>query len=301
MSDSDSQEKSTVQEAGARGGKARAKNMTPEQRREAARRAAEERWKRAGKDTGTRTATHTGELRIGELIIPCAVLEDGTRVLSETGVVKALGLYRSGAVQSREKEAADGGAQLPLFVANKNIKQFVDKDLANVLTKPIWYIPQGSGTRHKGVKAELIPRICDVWLKARDNQKLRGKRQDIVAVKADIITRALAHVGITALVDEATGYQDDRPARALTEILEKFVREEIRRYVSAFPLAYFRELCRLRDVPFSESMKLPRYFGYLTNDLIYSRLAPGVLAELQRRNPSENGRRKNKHYWWLTE
>ena len=234
MSDHENQEKATVQEAGAKGGRARAENMTSEQRRAAARKAAEERWRQVAKETGTSEATVTGELRIGELTIPCAVLNDGTRVLSETGVVKALGLYRSGAVQAREKESAEPGAQLPLFVANKNIKPFVEKDLADVLTKPIWYVLPGGGTRHKGVKAEVIPRICDVWLKARDAKKLRGKRQDIVAAKADLIVRALAHVGITALVDEATGYQDYRARDALAKILEVFIAKEIRKWVSTF-------------------------------------------------------------------
>lgn len=54
----------------------------------------------------------------------------------------------------------DGGrAQMQLFVANKNIKPFVDKDLADEHANPIWYTPKGSGSKHKGVKAELIPGI----------------------------------------------------------------------------------------------------------------------------------------------
>lgn len=36
-------------------------------------------------------ATHTGELKIGDLTIPCAVLDDGTRLISERGIIKALG------------------------------------------------------------------------------------------------------------------------------------------------------------------------------------------------------------------
>ena len=37
-------------------------------------------------------------------------------------------------------------------------------------------------------------------------------------------------------------------------------------------------------------------------DIIYSRLAPGVLDELKMRNPKDQrGRRKCKHFQWLTE
>jgi hypothetical protein len=39
-----------------------------------------------------------------------------------------------------------------------------------------------------------------------------------------------------------------------------------------------------------------------TNDLVYERLAPGILEELQARNPrDEHGRRRHKHHQWLTE
>src|SRR5947208_1388168 len=74
-------------EAGKKGGKARAAKMTKEQRSEIARNAAGERW-------GGAVATHTGELNIGKLVIPCAVLEDGTRVLTQQGFLEAIG--RSG-------------------------------------------------------------------------------------------------------------------------------------------------------------------------------------------------------------
>jgi hypothetical protein len=37
------------------------------------------------------TAPHIGELRIGDLVLPCAVLPDGTRVISQGGVTTAFG------------------------------------------------------------------------------------------------------------------------------------------------------------------------------------------------------------------
>lgn len=38
------------------------------------------------------TATHEGEVLLAEdIILPCAVLEDGTRVLTQTEFVKAIG------------------------------------------------------------------------------------------------------------------------------------------------------------------------------------------------------------------
>lgn len=183
--------------------------------------------------------------------------------------------------------AGDGGVQLPLFVAHFNLKPFVDLELAEVLKRPIWYRPPAGskGTvPHKGIPAEMLPRICNVWLKAGDAGVLRSA-QLIVAANADIITRGLAVVGITALVDEATGFQDARAKDALARILEQFVAKEIQPYLRTFPIDFFKELCRLKKIPFREDMRLPPYFGRLVNSLVYCRLAPGVLAELQRKNP----------------
>jgi hypothetical protein len=300
MSDSDNkdQEPSTVQEAGAKGGKARASNMTAAERREAAQRAARARWE---KDVVV--APHNGVIKIADIEIQCSVFADGTRVLHERGVMKALGVTRSGAALQAAKETAEGGAQLPLFVAQKNLIPFLDTELSEVLKQPIWYRPPSglnSGRPHKGIRAGLLPKICNVWLKARDAGVLR-KAQLVVAANADIISRGLAEVGIDALVDEATGYQDVRAKDALAKILEQFVAKELQPYLSMFPLDWFRELCRLRGIPFPENMRLPSYFGKLVNKYVYCRLAPGVLPEIQRKNPvTENGRRKDKNYRWLT-
>ena len=74
------------------------------------------------------------------------------------------------------------------------------------------------------------------------------------------------------------------------------------RWVKTFPASYFLELCRLRNVAYRPDMKLPQYFGHLTNDLVYKRLAPGALEELRRRNPTnDKGRRKSAHFQWLSE
>jgi hypothetical protein len=252
----------------------------------------------------TRTATHAGDLKLGEISIPCAVLEDGTRVISETGVLNSLGLYRSGAVHVRARDAGGGGAHLPLFIAHKNLKAFVDEELATVLLSPIWYRPVGSGTRHKGVRAQLIPKICEVWLRARDAGVL-GERQKLVAAKADILMRGLANVGVIALIDEATGYQAERDRDELQKILAAYIAKELLPWTQRFPEEFYREMFRLRGWQFhpmsGRGPKGPRYAGKLTNELIYKKLPPGVLEELRKLNPpNEKYQRKYRHTQLLT-
>ncbi len=277
-------------EAGRKGALQLAKQMTKEERRNRARKAAMARWTKDG-DEPIQQATHEGFLRIiGDLEISCYVLENGERIVSTRGMMKGLGRTWRG-----RKYA---GTELPVFLEAKNLKAFVDGELA---TGPITksFLTPG-GMLAEGILGEQVPNICNVYLRARDAGVLTTS-QIKVARQADLLMRGFATVGIVALIDEATGFQDDRDRRALATILEKFIAKELRAWVKTFPLDYYRELCRLRSVTFSPDMKLPQYFGHLTNDVIYSRLAPGVLAALKKRNPViENGGRRHKHHQHLT-
>jgi len=282
-----------------KGGRARAEKLSPEARSEIARAAAEARWEREGK-TPLPRATHEGTLPFGRIELPCAVLENGTRLISERAFAGLLGAPRGGHAYSVRH--AHGGAVLPVYVASERLKPFIDAELAAALSAPVPYIPRHGGRSAYGVIAEIVPKVCDVWLRAREAEVLT-KRQEEIAKKAEIIVRALAHVGIVALVDEATGYQDERARDALAKILEAFITKELRKWVKTFPAEFYREMFRLRGWRYDpNSTARAPLIGKLTDNLIYQRLAPGVRDELRRVNPSdERGRRKRKHHQWLTE
>lgn len=282
-----------------KGGKARANALSPERRREIARAAVEARWQKQG-NLSIVHATHCGILKIGDLSLDCAVLETGERVISQRGVMTTLGIQKGGKQSAARK--VDDGVLIPLFLAQKAVKPFIGDDLMKVLLNPIKYRDTRGGTMGFGMKAELIPQVCDVWLKARDAGVLKRVQQIRVAARADILMRGLAHVGILALVDEATGYQADRARDALTKILEAFIAKELRPWVRTFEPEFYQELFRLKGIEFKGTLKAPRFIGNLTNDLIYDRLAPGVREELNRINPSnEKGQRKHKNFQWLSQ
>lgn len=67
--------------------------------------------------------------------------------------------------------------------------------------------------------------ICEAFLEARNSIKL-STRQRIIADQCEILIRGFARVGITALVDEATGYQYERERDALQSILKAYINEE---------------------------------------------------------------------------
>ena len=48
-------------------------------------------------------------------------------------------------------------------------------------------------------------------------------------------------------------------------------------------------------------MKRPQIIGHYTNDIVYTRIAPGVLNELRGKNPRlPSGELKNRHHQWFT-
>lgn len=295
MSDADiSKAAKTLSKLGAsKGGLARAQNMTPEQRQEIAQRAANVRW-------GVPRATHAGEMHIGDMRFHCSVLSDGTRILTQTDFMSGMGMYYSGWV-GRSKAKNQLSADMPHFLAFKSLEPFIHKHLGDLQSISVKYRTEKGNLAH-GIKAEIIPKICEVWLDADEHVKL-GTRQKQIAQKAKILVRALAHVGIIALIDEATGYQEVRDRLALQEILDKYLRKEFAAWAKCFPEEFYQQIFRLRHWQW-RGMKVnrPQVVAQYTKDLVYARLAPGILQELEIRNPkNERGYRKARHHQFLTD
>ncbi len=271
---------------------ARARSLSPERRREIARDAATERW---GRQKGIARETHSGVMRIGDREIPCAVLEDGTRVLSIRGLSTALRYGGTGGLWE------DGAAQLPPFLASASVNPFVSEELSVRLRSPIIYRPKHGGRTAFGFEATVLPDVCSVLLDARKNGALK-RNQEGLADAAEVLLKAFAKVGIVALVDEATGYQADRARDELQRLLEAYIVEEMRPWVRLFPDDFFRQTYRLHGWSYLPGVTQgPRYVGKWINKFVYDMMPVDVVEELKGRNPVINGRRRHKHHQFLTE
>jgi hypothetical protein len=275
--------------------------LNPRERSELAKKAAAARWKSAGADEELRVATtEISEIKLAEggIAIPCAVLDDGTRVLTQGGFLQAIG--RRGKPKNTYQETEHGVTKVPVFLAAENLREFVSDELRNDAT-PVAFRIRGEKGKAWGYRADLLPKVCTVYLKARDANKLL-ESQSPIAATCDILIRGFAQVGIIALVDEATGYQKDRAADALAKILEAFIAKELQPWLPTFPPAYYEQMFRLRGLAYPQfTVKRPQYFGVLTNDIVYKRLAPGVLEELKKGVPrNEDGRPTAKYFQKLT-
>lgn len=279
------------------GGKARASALSPEERKAIARKAALARW-----DADVPQATHEGRFSLGGADVSAAVLENRKRLLTQATFLRALGRSRSPKAGTGVLSTVDG---LPFFLQADVLKPYISDDL-RMSTTPVFFKSK-DGKKGVGYDAQLLPQVCEVYLRFRDD--LLARKEDIpkqyehIIKACDALIRALASVGIVALVDEATGYQYERERFALQAILEKYLRKELAAWVKVFPDEFYEQIYRLRKWQWRGiSVNRPQVVAAYTKDLVYSRLAPKILQELESRNPLDaKGRRPAKHHQWLTE
>ena len=287
MSYGESDENSQVESGRARGGRARAAKLSPAERSAIAKRAADA---RHADVPDAICGSSDRPLRIGDTEIECYVLSDDTRVITRGSFLTAFGRSRT----SRSVSEA------PPIMQGKALQPYITPDVWERATAVPFRTPRGS--RAHGYNAELLPDVCEIFLQARADGVLPSN-QTAIAQQAEILMRGLARVGIIALVDEATGYQEVRTRDALARILDEFVAKELQPYLGTFPPEFYTEMFRLRglDQGQYEVNKRPGYFGHLTNDIVYSRVAPGVLEELKRvQERGSTGRPKHKLFQRLT-
>lgn len=274
----------------AKGGKARAEKLSAEERKASSQKALEAR--------KVPVATHIGELKLGDIVLQCAVLPDGQRLFSHGGVGEALTRVPGG--KNRREMTQD---QIPFFVNHKSVIPFIDSELLLRIQEPFKYRQTPSSFVGNGVPAEALPGICKAWQMARRAGALDGNEAALrVAAQAEAITLGFAQVGVIALIDEATGYQRDREKNALAKILEDFVAKELRPWVTTFPADYYEGIFKIYGLeypPAGNKSWRPSFIGTVTNNVVYSRLAPELLPELKR--AATKAEKKAKLHQWLTE
>lgn len=223
--------------------------------------------------------SHEGILNLGGISIPCYVLQDGTRVLSGRGMQEALKM-----VDETEDGKQTAGTRLNRYLNQKSLNPFIYKDKELDHFNPI--ICYKGTQKINGYEATILADICEAFLEARKSIEL-SPRQRIIAEQCEILIRGFARVGITALVDEATGYQYERERDALQSILKAYINEELLKWQKLFPDVFYYEIFRLNkwDYNVKGIQKRPSVIGKWTNELIYKQLPKGVLEELKSKTP----------------
>lgn len=237
-------------------------------------------------------------LQLGELYIPCYVLEDGTRVFSGRGIQKVLG------------STATSGKWLEKFVNSDEISPYLavkktgNLSVLDKLSSPIkFYRPSAGGSQSEtyGYEVTLLIDICDAIISSSETGKLND---EAIIKNANIIIRAVAKVGIIALVDEATGYDKEkkRAKDELQKFLKQFLSDEASKWVKTFEDSFFEMIYKMRGWNWTMTNKRPGIVGQWINNIVYERIAPLTLSALNEKNPkNEKGHRKDKHHQFFTE
>lgn len=230
-------------------------------------------------------------LIFGAVEIPCYILEDGTRVLSRSGIQKAIGY------------TGRSGEMLTRLVTEKN---GFPADIVAGVQHPIPFKrldAGGSQPATNGHDALLFIDICNAIIDLNRAGVLNETQQQY-AYFADVIVRSVAKVGIVALIDEVTGYQQDvnRAKNELQLLLSKLLLSEQAKWIKTFPDEFFEMIFKMKRWDWTKAAKKPQVIGHYINDFVYSRIAPVLLDELKRKNPviEETGNRRSKHHQWLT-
>lgn len=284
-----------------RGGEARANTLTQEERSSIARQAARARWqKREPAQERSESATATpkrvpeiiedrtrpglmpfsmfkGNLKIADLTIECHVLNDGRRVFTQMEILRVL----------------TGGAD------TGNLNRYLSRNplYDNTLASRTGFQFKIPGTNAIGIGREAtdLIEICETYLEARD-QKLLKSGQLKLAAQAEIIIRACAKVGIIALIDEATGYQQVRARNALQLKLQAFIADELQEWAKMFPDEFWFELARLEGIHYSPRSR-PLRWGKYVMMFVYDAIDGDVGKELRKKNPDPHF--KQNHHQWL--
>ncbi|MBC5580058.1 P63C domain-containing protein [Anaerofilum sp. BX8] len=144
--------------------------------------------------------------------------------------------------------------------------------------------------------------VCKAYSAAimGETNRLTNKQREITE-RVYAIMVAFAKVGLVAIIDEVTGYQDNRNRSELQKILEKYISAELMPWTKRFPDEFYKQMFRLKKWEYKGRAKSP-LVGKLTNEFVYNYLPEGVLEELRTKNPKNtSGHRRSRHHQYLAD
>ena len=226
-------------------------------------------------------ATHIGPLHFGaDLTCDAVVLENGERGYVRRQVARLLGL------DDRHK-----GGRFARFWAEFAPNHMKDMEIKG---GPI-LLP--SGQKGHFFPAGLITEAAIAVVDAACQGKLHKARAKMVP-RCLTMVRALATVGETALIDEATGFQYQRAPDALQDLVARLLRQSCSQWERRFQPDYYQALYRLFGWTYHGHVQNPPHIiGRITFDWVYAPVLPmELLNELRLRK-----RWADKHHQWLSQ
>jgi len=239
------------------------------------------------------TATHDAWLTLGKWDnLRVHVLDDERRVLSQDCVAYILQARSPAQVQS----------SIARWSKHPTLRNALNADERLGLGPAIRFVTK-AGKLERGLGSESFVDACKFILRARRLGLLRTADEVIFAQESESLLISLANVGLTALIDEATGYQRERSSDALRKLLDRYLKREFAAWAKRFPDEFYMEMFRLKKWDWKGmAVNRPSIVGTYTRDIVYARIAPGLVRELEILNPKDDrGNRLSRHHQWLTD
>lgn len=271
----------------AKGGVARAKSLTKEQRSEIAKKGAAARWK-----AKPLKSTHQGNfLDDFGIDAECYVLDDEAKtvVVTKTGLSQLLGI-------------GEHAKDLDQVLGAQYMSKYRDLELLRKMENPYKFqLTSKSKTVHQALGYDItsIVDIGRALIDAKDNDDLPPSRLK-AAEAAQKLINASAKAGIKGVAYALAGYRPE--VQEVIDAFKAFVREEARQYEKEFPDELYEEWYRLYGLSRPEKGR-PIRFGQLTNMQIYIPLAKskGKILDQIRASRDENGKPYDKLHLFLSE
>lgn len=241
------------------------------------------------------SVTHQGKWQLYDGIdIECYVTSDKQRLLSLRGTARALDIKGNGS----------GGllrnlkSQWLQPYLSDHLKEWISRASDNKIKK----IDVLFGPPIIPFKASLFVDICKAYIFANNDKTLSDAQMRIYYRLIALMT-AFAKVGIDSMIDEITGYHEDRQKDELLKILSLYICEEFLEWSKMFPDEFYEQIFRLKGWgEFKKAgQKMPQVVGMYTNDIVYERLPDKVLYALKNKvQKSENGHNLQKLHQGLS-
>ncbi len=227
--------------------------------------------------------------------LDCHHLDNGQRVISQRSFATIVGFKRGG---------QGLGYRMASYLDQPTLKSRKIKKLSLGIRKPIEF-KMKSGPIAYGYEATTLVEYCKAILEARSMGYMETKAAKGYALSCEAFIIGCAKVGIIAMIDEATGYIEDKAKTEYIEKFKEFIREEMREWEKEFPDQFFDMIYKIYGLE-KKGANHPQFFGKFIRKYVYLPLANSsgaVLDQLDKKNPVvyATGGRKFKMHQFLTD
>lgn len=203
-----------------------------------------------------------GEIQLGDAAIACYVLDNEQRVLATSQVQGLIGA-------AEDRTLSRGLARIP----------GVSEDLRLL---PIEFSPLRKGPSSAGYDADAVVKILRAYQRAYLRNELHYKQVPI-ALAAMTAIESFVSVGLRALIDEATGYQVERPSGDLQAHLTRVIADQRRLWEEMFDADWDRAVCQLYRHPYTG--RPPRFAAELNHKAFLWAFGAEAYERIKELNP----------------